>query len=47
MPKIGAGLGKLSRDQDVKPAMIEYLSPCDCRFVVYEDFKIEVEQGAG
>ena len=43
MPKIGAGLGKLSWDFEVKPAMINYLSACDCRFIVYEDYKTEYE----
>lgn len=44
MPKIGGGLGKLSWERQVKPMMIEYLSPSDCRFVVYEDYKIEYEE---
>lgn len=38
LPKIGAGLGKLDWEREVKPLFIEYLSDCDCRFIVYENY---------
>lgn len=41
LPKIGAGLGKLDWESQVKPLFIEYLSNCTCRFVVYEDYVTE------
>ena len=44
MPKIGSGLGKLSWQDDVKPLLIENLETGDCRFVVYEDFRNDMEQ---
>ncbi|MBE7464680.1 MAG: macro domain-containing protein [Planctomycetes bacterium] len=43
LPKIGAGLGKLSWDLEVKPLMREYFSERACRYIVYEDFRIEHE----
>ena len=45
MPKIGAGLGKLSWDDDVKPAMTKHLADASTLFVVYEDFKLEYQTG--
>jgi O-acetyl-ADP-ribose deacetylase (regulator of RNase III) len=39
LPKIGAGLGKLSWEGDVKPLFEEYLSHLPCDFFVIEDFK--------
>jgi len=44
LPKLGAGLGKLSWQSDVKPLMEEYFRDHPCRFVVYEDFKLEDEK---
>ena len=43
LPKIGAGLGKLSWDSEVRPLLMEHLSESSCRFVVYEDFRNEYE----
>lgn len=45
MPKIGAGLGKLSWESEVKPLLIELLSSSNCSFVVYEQFTNNDEQG--
>lgn len=44
LPKIGAGLGKLSWDNEVKPLILELLSDSKCKFIVYEDFKNEYEK---
>jgi O-acetyl-ADP-ribose deacetylase (regulator of RNase III) len=41
LPKIGAGLGKLSWESDVKPLLEEYLTSSSCRFIVYEDYRFE------
>jgi len=38
LPKIGAGLGKLDWEGQIKPLFIEYLSDSKCRFVVYENY---------
>jgi O-acetyl-ADP-ribose deacetylase (regulator of RNase III) len=38
LPKIGAGLGKLSWQDEVRPLLIESLSDHPCAFVVYEDY---------
>lgn len=46
LPKVGAGLGKLSWESDVKPLLIEALEPAACQFVVYEDFTLEDERVA-
>jgi len=43
LPKIGAGLGKLSWEIDVKPIMKEYLSTSTCRFIIYEHYKCHNE----
>ena len=43
LPKIGAGLGKLSWEDEVKPLMIGLLCPSDCNFIVIEGFKQEYE----
>ncbi len=40
LPKVGAGLGKLSWEAEVKPLFVEMLSPSTCQFVVYEDFAL-------
>lgn len=46
LPKIGAGLGKLSWDHEVKPMLFEHLSAGSTRFVIYETFRNEFEQAA-
>lgn len=43
IPKIGAGLGKLDWETEVKPLMIQHLDQLTTNFVVYEDFKNEYE----
>ena len=45
LPKIGAGLGKLSWEDQVKPLLIEVLSDSTTKFVVYETFRNEYEEG--
>jgi O-acetyl-ADP-ribose deacetylase (regulator of RNase III) len=44
LPKIGAGLGKLSWDSEVKPLLEEHLSALPCEFLVIEDFKNAYEK---
>ena len=44
LPKIGAGLGKLSWQSDVKPLMEEFFAEQSCMFIVYEDFKEQYEE---
>jgi len=39
IPKIGAGLGKLNWESDVKPLMRKHLEKGDTVFHIYEDFK--------
>jgi O-acetyl-ADP-ribose deacetylase (regulator of RNase III) len=41
LPKVGAGLGKLSWFNDVKPIFEEYLKKHNTFFKVYEDYKLE------
>ena len=43
LPKIGAGLGKLDWNSEVKPLFESILSDCETVFHVYEDYKIEYE----
>jgi O-acetyl-ADP-ribose deacetylase (regulator of RNase III) len=43
LPKIGAGLGKLDWELQVKPVLLAHLSESNTIFYVYEDFKIEYE----
>ncbi len=43
LPKLGAGLGKLSWDQEVKPLFEELLTDAQCLFVVYEEFTLADE----
>lgn len=47
LPKIGAGLGKLDWETEVKPLMIEHLTEVGTTFYVYEGFKIEYEKSMG
>ena len=46
LPKIGAGLGKLSWDERVKPLIIEQLDTLNCAFVVYEQFNNSMGLGS-
>jgi O-acetyl-ADP-ribose deacetylase (regulator of RNase III) len=43
LPKIGAGLGKLDWEEEVKPLLMKYLADTETIFYVYEDFKREYE----
>lgn len=43
LPKIGAGLGKLDWQTEVKPLFLQRLAVGETRFYVYEDFKLEYE----
>ncbi len=43
LPKIGAGLGKLSWEQDVRPLFIEHLTHGTTQFVVYEAYEPDPE----
>ncbi|MBW3637701.1 MAG: macro domain-containing protein [Armatimonadetes bacterium] len=44
LPKIGAGLGKLDWESEVKPAMQKYFADSEVLFRIYEDFKSEFEK---
>ncbi len=44
LPKIGAGLGKLSWESEVKPLMEEYFSESSCSFIIYENFVKQYEE---
>ena len=44
LPKIGAGLGKLDWEEEVKPLLMKHLAEQKTSFFVYEDFKHEYEQ---
>jgi len=44
LPKIAAGLGKLSWSQDVRPLLLEHLQDSPCRFVVYEDYRRNADE---
>lgn len=44
LPKIGAGLGKLNWEQQVKPLMSKYFADGSTQFIIYEDFKQQYEQ---
>lgn len=43
LPKIGAGLGKLDWETQVKPILFAHLNAGQTLFYLYEDFKIEYE----
>lgn len=47
VPKIGAGLGKLDWETEVKPLMIKHLHESETSFHIYEDFKNEYENRVG
>jgi O-acetyl-ADP-ribose deacetylase (regulator of RNase III) len=44
IPKIGAGLGKLDWETEVKPLIIRHLESSDTMFFVYEEFRNEFEK---
>jgi O-acetyl-ADP-ribose deacetylase (regulator of RNase III) len=44
VPKIGAGLGKLDWENEVKSLMTKHFQESDTLFRVYEDFKNEYEK---
>jgi O-acetyl-ADP-ribose deacetylase (regulator of RNase III) len=44
VPKIGAGLGKLDWETEVKPLMLKHFSESATLFHIYEDFKNEYEK---
>ncbi len=43
LPRIGAGLGKLDWEADVKPLLQQHLADSPTIFYVHEDFKLEYE----
>ncbi|MCM3872358.1 MAG: macro domain-containing protein [Pyrinomonadaceae bacterium] len=45
LPKIGAGLGKLDWEEEVKPLLFKHLADLETSFLIYEDFKGEYETG--
>ena len=46
LPKIGAGLGKLDWESQVKPILLKHLSAGATRFVVFEHFRTDYESDA-
>jgi O-acetyl-ADP-ribose deacetylase (regulator of RNase III) len=46
LPKIGAGLGKLDWQHEVKPLLLQHLASVTTRFLIYEDFKQEYEHAS-
>jgi O-acetyl-ADP-ribose deacetylase (regulator of RNase III) len=44
LPRIGAGLGKLDWDEEVKPLLVKHLADLETTFLIFEDFKVEYEQ---
>lgn len=44
IPKIGAGLGKLDWETEVKPLIVRHLESSDTMFFVYEEFRNEFEK---
>ena len=46
LPKIGAGLGKLDWEGEVRPLVFEHLVRTPTLFQIYEDFKKEFEEKA-
>ncbi|HEX8235380.1 MAG TPA: macro domain-containing protein [Abditibacteriaceae bacterium] len=44
LPKVGAGLGKLDWETEVKPLMSKYFAEGSSQFVIYENFKQQYEQ---
>lgn len=44
LPKIGAGLGKLDWEGEVKPLLEKYFEDGDTTYFIYDDFKNEYEK---
>jgi O-acetyl-ADP-ribose deacetylase (regulator of RNase III) len=44
IPKIGAGLGKLNWEAEVKPLIVRHLESSDTMLFVYEEFRNEFEK---
>lgn len=44
LPKVGAGLGKLDWETQVKPLMSKYFAEGSTRYIIYENFKQQYEQ---
>ena len=44
LPKIGAGLGKLSWAEDVKPLLVQHMNDSSCSFVVYENYNFKMSE---
>ncbi len=44
LPRIGAGLGKLDWDDEVKPLLVKHLADLETTFLIFEDFKVEYER---
>ena len=44
LPKIGAGLGKLDWEEEVKPLLVKHLADLETSFFIYEDFDGEYER---
>jgi len=44
LPKIGAGLGKLDWEEEVKPLLVKHLEDLETSFFIYEDFRSEYER---
>lgn len=44
LPKVGAGLGKLDWETEVKPLIVKHLGDIDSNVFVFEDFKNEYEK---
>jgi len=44
LPKIGAGLGKLNWEEEVKPLILKHLQEDATIFHIYEDFKSQYEK---
>ncbi len=43
LPKIGAGLGKLDWEREVKPLLVQHYTDSSTLFTVYEEFRNEYE----
>jgi O-acetyl-ADP-ribose deacetylase (regulator of RNase III) len=41
LPRIGAGVGKLDWEEDVRPLLLKYLADQETVFYIYDDFKPE------
>jgi len=45
LPKIGAGLGKLDWEEEVKPLLVKHLADLKTSFFIYEDFNMSMKTG--